>query len=79
MILSKRRYANRLTFFSVSVVKGEIKITTLAHLTVVDDLSLQVPDRNTNAIEKDALEIFLRLESVIHVPGHIARVMRQTG
>jgi len=50
------------TFFGVLIVDGQLKVRPVTQSTLADDLSLQLEDRNTGAIESYPRRLFLGLE-----------------
>lgn len=57
------------TFFCIGVVESQVKIDTLSHFVLQDDLALDVPYRNGSSIKGDARGFTLRLELVIDGRG----------
>ena len=64
------RKARERTLFGVGVVDGKVKVASLAHLVLHNDLLLEVPDRDASAIERDPAGLLLRLELVEHEARH---------
>lgn len=66
-------------FIGVGVVDGKIEIVSLSHLALLNDLTLEIPDRDSDALKDDPLEVLLGFESIVDVTRHDSSKIRLRG